>query len=150
MHEDVDFPGDGALAGKRRERQASGQMPRAVHRRGAELPKVDRIVAQGGDDVSVRLRLEGETTVQSGGNAFSYDQAAHNLLSYRCAAHVPHVVTLGGFHEHAERDGRADPVSARNFARRCNCPSESKIGQYRPSWPPRGRQTRHPIRRSRD
>jgi hypothetical protein len=68
MRQGVDFPGDGALAGKGSERQAGGQIPRAVHRGGAELSKADRIVARGSRDVSVRLHLKGEMTVQSCGN----------------------------------------------------------------------------------
>ena len=68
MRQEIDFPGDGALAGKGRERQAIGQISRAVHRGRAEVSQIDKIAIHGGGDASVRLHLKGEMTVQSGGD----------------------------------------------------------------------------------
>ena len=68
MRQDIDFPRDGALAGKGRDRQAVGQTPRMVHRGRAEVSQIDKIAVYGGGDASVRLHLKGEMTVQSGGD----------------------------------------------------------------------------------
>ena len=68
MHQDVDFPRDGALAGKGCERQAVGQISRAVHRGRAQLSQIDGIAVHEGGDAPVRLHLQGEMTVQSGGD----------------------------------------------------------------------------------
>ena len=64
----VDFPRDGALAGQGRERQAVGQISRAVHRGRAQLPQIDGIAVHEGSDAPVRLHLQGEMTVQSDGD----------------------------------------------------------------------------------
>ena len=57
MHQDVDFPRDGALAGKGRKRQAIGQISRAIHRGHAQLSQIDGIAVHEGGDASVRLHL---------------------------------------------------------------------------------------------
>src|SRR5438105_228585 len=67
-HQNMNLSREDTLAGKGRERQAGGKMPRAVDRRGAELSQTDGIIARDRGNASVSLHLKGETAVQSGGD----------------------------------------------------------------------------------
>ena len=56
-----------AVGRKRAKRQTHAQVLRAVRRGRAELSQAHRLVIEAGDDVSVRVRLERDTTDEPGG-----------------------------------------------------------------------------------
>lgn len=60
----VDSP---AVGRKRTKRQTHAQILRAMRRGRAELSQADRLGIEAGDDFSVRVRLEGDVTVEPGG-----------------------------------------------------------------------------------
>jgi hypothetical protein len=57
FHQDVDFPGKRAPAREGSERQAGGEISRALQRGRAELSEIDRTGAEEGGDASIRLHL---------------------------------------------------------------------------------------------